>query len=119
MIGLAYRALGDPDGAALELDAARAEFERLGAEPDAARAHQVAEPSPQGRAGGLSTREVQVLALVATGRTNREIAADLVISDKTVARHVSNIFAKLGVSTRSAATAYAYEHDLAGPLYTQ
>ena len=60
-----------------------------------------------------------MLALVATGRTNREIAADLVISDRTVARHLSNIFAKLGVSSRAAATAYAYEHDLAAPLYTE
>ena len=63
-------------------------------------------------AGGLTAREVQVLALVATGRTNRVIADDLFISEKTVARHVSNIFTKLGLSSRSAATAYAYEHDL-------
>ena len=61
---------------------------------------------------GLSGREVQVLALVATGMTNREIATDLVISEKTVARHVSNIFTKIGVSSRAAATAYAYEHGL-------
>ena len=117
-LGLACRALGD--GAALELDAARAAFERLGATPDAARARGLAdEPSGQAvRSGGLTRREAQVLGLVATGRTNREIAADLVISDKTVARHLSNIFAKLDVSSRSAATAYAYEHDLVGPLYT-
>ncbi|MGH7465172.1 MAG: response regulator transcription factor, partial [Longimicrobiales bacterium] len=50
--------------------------------------------------------------LVATGRTNRAIAADLFISEKTVARHVSNIFAKLAVASRAAATAYAYEHGL-------
>ena len=62
--------------------------------------------------GGLSMREVEVLALVATGITNREIATQLVISDKTVARHISNIFAKIGVSSRAAATAYAYEHGL-------
>lgn len=119
-LGLACRALGDGDGAALELDAARAAFERLGATPDAARARGLAdEPSGQAvRSGGLTRREAQVLGLVATGRTNREIAADLVISDKTVARHLSNIFAKLDVSSRSAATAYAYEHDLVGPLYT-
>ena len=119
-LGLACRALGDDDGAALELDAARAAFERLGATPDAARARGLAdEPSGQAvRSGGLTRREAQVLGLVATGRTNREIAADLVISDKTVARHLSNIFAKLDVSSRSAATAYAYEHDLVGPLYT-
>ena len=123
---LACRALGDDDGAALELDAARAEFERLGAGPDVARARALSMEPPgrdeqrggTARPGGLTRREVEVLALVATGRTNRQIAADLVISDKTVARHVSNIFAKLGVSSRSAATAYAYEHDLVGPLYT-
>jgi DNA-binding NarL/FixJ family response regulator len=67
----------------------------------------VAEP-----AGGLTARELQVLRLVATGKTNRLIAADLVLSEKTVARHVSNIFSKLGLSSRAAATAYAYEHDL-------
>lgn len=62
--------------------------------------------------GGLTGREVEVLALVATGKTNREIAADLVISEKTVARHISNIFTKLGVTSRAAATAYAFQHDL-------
>ena len=62
--------------------------------------------------GGLTSRELQVLRLVAAGKTNRAIADDLVISEKTVARHVSNIFTKLGLSSRSAATAYAYEHDL-------
>ena len=62
--------------------------------------------------GGLSPRELEVLRLVATGRTNHAIAAELVLSERTVARHVSNIFAKLGLSSRSAATAYAYEHDL-------
>ena len=62
--------------------------------------------------GGLTAREVQVVRLVATGKTNRAIADELVISEKTVARHVSNVFTKLGVSSRSAVTAYAYEHDL-------
>jgi DNA-binding NarL/FixJ family response regulator len=62
--------------------------------------------------GGLSPREVEVLRLVATGATNREVADRLVISEKTVARHVSNIFAKLGVTSRSAATAYAFRHQL-------
>jgi DNA-binding NarL/FixJ family response regulator len=60
----------------------------------------------------LTAREVEVLALVATGKSNRAIAEELVISDKTVARHISNIFVKLDVSSRSAATAYAYEHGL-------
>ena len=67
---------------------------------------------PPRRRGGLTARELEVLRLVAAGKTNRAIAADLVLSEKTVARHVSNIFAKLGVSSRAAATAYAYEHDL-------
>ena len=66
-----------------------------------------------GRAGGgLTAREVEVLRLVATGRTNRAIAAELFLSEKTVARHLSNMFTKLGVSSRAAATAYAYQHDL-------
>ena len=65
------------------------------------------------RPGGLTAREAEVLALVATGKTNRAIAEELVISDKTVARHISNIFVKLDISSRSAATAYAYEHGLA------
>jgi DNA-binding NarL/FixJ family response regulator len=63
-------------------------------------------------AAGLTGREVEVLALVATGKTNRQIATDLVISEKTVARHISNMFTKLQLSSRAAATAYAYEHDL-------
>jgi DNA-binding NarL/FixJ family response regulator len=65
--------------------------------------------------GGLTAREIEVLRLVAAGKTNRAVAEDLVISEKTVARHLSNIFDKLGVSSRAAATAYAYEHDLIAP----
>ena len=65
-----------------------------------------------GRAGGLTPREAQVLRLVATGKTNRAIAAELVLSERTVDRHVSTIFTKLGVSSRAAATAWAYEHQL-------
>jgi DNA-binding NarL/FixJ family response regulator len=61
---------------------------------------------------GLTGREVEVVRLVAAGKTNKTIAAELFISEKTVARHVSNIYVKLGLSSRSAATAYAYEHDL-------
>ena len=109
----ACRALGDDDGAELELGAALAAFERLGAAPDAARARRaLAGPPVDAAAGALTARERQVLALVATGRTNRAVAAELHISDKTVARHLSNIFAKLGLSSRAAATAFAYEHDL-------
>jgi DNA-binding NarL/FixJ family response regulator len=62
--------------------------------------------------GGLSAREVEVMRLLAAGKSNRAIASELFISEKTVARHISNIFTKIGVSTRAAATAYAYEHGL-------
>jgi DNA-binding NarL/FixJ family response regulator len=111
-VALACRALGDDDSAALELDAARATFERLGARPDLARVAELA-PSPVGRPPGtLTRRECEVLRLVATGRTNREIAAELVISEHTVARHLQNIFGKLDLPSRAAATAYAYEHGL-------
>ena len=107
LVGDACRMLGDTESAALEHDAARAILERLGARPDLARLESRASGSR-----GLSAREVEVLRLVAAGRTNRQIAASLVISEHTVARHVQNIFAKLGVSSRAAATAFAFEHDL-------
>lgn len=98
----------------MEVDAARATFEQLGAARDlavldglaASEERQLAAP------GGLTPREIEVLREVATGATNREVADTLVISDRTVARHLSNIFTKLGVASRSAATAWAYEHDL-------
>ncbi len=103
----ACRALGDEETAALEVEAARSMFERLGAKPDLARLSARATD-----AHGLSRREVEVLRLVASGMSNREIASELVISQHTVARHVQNIFAKLRVSSRAAATAFAFEHDL-------
>jgi DNA-binding CsgD family transcriptional regulator/tetratricopeptide (TPR) repeat protein len=112
-IGLSYRALGDDETAEMELDAARAAFERLGAAPDLARVDELTGTAASETAAGLTRREVEVLRLVATGKTNRAIAGELFLSEKTVARHVSNIFTKLGVSSRSAATAYAYQHDLA------
>lgn len=112
LAGLACRALGDEDGGALELDAARAAFEQLGATPDVARIDALAQGTPSGRSHGLSPREQQVLRLVATGKTNKAIAAELFLSEKTVDRHVSNILTKLDVSSRAAATAYAYEHKL-------
>jgi DNA-binding NarL/FixJ family response regulator len=112
VVALACRALGDEDAARMELDAARQVFERLSAGPDLARVEALT-GATRSRAGhGLTAREVEVLRLVATGRTNRAIAAELFLSEKTVARHLSNIFTKLGVSSRSAATAYAYRHDL-------
>jgi DNA-binding NarL/FixJ family response regulator len=96
----------------LELDTARRLFERLDAVPWLARlADQSANASPQ-RVGSLSERETQVLRLLAAGKTNRAIAAELFISEKTVARHVSNIFDKLDVSSRSGATAWAFQHNL-------
>lgn len=115
LLGKACRELGDEEGARMELSAARAELEELGAAPDLARVEALLERPVRRRVHGLTPRELEVLALVATGRTNRAIAETLFISEKTVARHVANIFGKLGVSTRAAATAFAYEHGLARP----
>ncbi|MFI7014031.1 LuxR C-terminal-related transcriptional regulator [Streptomyces sp. NPDC050164] len=107
------RTAGDEEGARMELRAARQTFQRLGAVPDSRRAAALLASARRREAGGLTEREIQVLRLVAAGRTNRAIAAELVISEHTVARHLNNIFAKLGVSSRAAATAYAYRHGLA------
>ncbi|TDE02450.1 response regulator transcription factor [Jiangella asiatica] len=113
LIGLACRDLGDVDAARMELDTAEQTFRRLDAVPDLARLRRLMhDPASAGWSGRLTARELEVLRLVAAGRTNRAIAAELYLSEKTVARHVSNIFAKLDVSSRAAATAYAYEHDL-------
>ena len=112
LIGLAHRALGDTDTAELELDAACRVFRQLGAAPEVARAQALTRMAAPSAAGGLTAREVQVLRLVAAGKSNRAIAADLAVSEHTVARHVQNIFAKLDVSSRSAATAFAFEHGL-------
>ncbi|MGH2588701.1 MAG: LuxR C-terminal-related transcriptional regulator, partial [Dehalococcoidia bacterium] len=112
LLGLAYRALHDHDTAAMELDAARWVFRQLGALPDVLRVESLTRTTAPRAAGGLTAREVEVLRLVAAGKSNRAIAADLFLSERTVDRHVSNIFTKLGVSARAAATAYAYEHDL-------
>jgi DNA-binding CsgD family transcriptional regulator len=112
LLGLACRALGDADTAALELEAARGVFAQLGAAPDLTRVDSLTQRVPPVDAHGLTPRELQVLRLVAAGETNKAIAAELVLSERTVDRHVSNIFTKLGVSSRAAATAYAYEHRL-------
>jgi len=112
VVALACRALGDEDAARMELDTARQVFERLSAGPDLARVEALTGATRSRSGYGLTAREVEVLRLVATGRTNRAIAAELFLSEKTVARHLSNIFTKLGVSSRAAATAYAYRHDL-------
>jgi DNA-binding CsgD family transcriptional regulator len=112
LIGQACRALGDGDSADLELEAARDVFARLGARPDLAHLDSLTRETRSANAHGLTPRELQVLRLVTAGETNKGIAAKLVVSERTVDRHVSNIFMKLGVSSRAAATAYAYEHDL-------
>jgi len=110
-IGIACRALGDEETAVLELDAACSAYGDLGAARDSARVESLLEYDPGG-ASVLTRRELEVLSHLASGDTNKEIAADLVLSERTVDRHVSNLFAKLGVSNRAAATAYAYEHEL-------
>jgi|KBSSwiStaDraftv2_1062776.scaffolds.fasta_scaffold23400_7 DNA-binding CsgD family transcriptional regulator/tetratricopeptide (TPR) repeat protein len=110
LIAQACRALHDRDSADIELDAACQTFQHLGATVDLAR---LRTPGVEPRsAAGLTVRELQVLRLVATGRTNRAIADELGLSEKTVARHISNIFNKLDVSSRAAATAFAFEHRL-------
>ena len=96
----------------MEFEAAAEIFERLGAVPDAAHVSALFATKQAEAAGPLTGREVEVLRLVATGKTNRAIASDLSISEKTVARHISNIFIKLDLASRSAATAYAYSHKL-------
>jgi ATP/maltotriose-dependent transcriptional regulator MalT len=111
LVGLACRALGDEESAALELGAAREAFDRLDAAPDLARIDRLEGSSPSD-AHGLSRRELEVLRLVAAGKTNREIASTLVVSEHTVARHLQNIFAKLDVTSRTAATAFAFQHEL-------
>jgi DNA-binding CsgD family transcriptional regulator len=112
LMGLACRTLGDEDSATLELEAARNVFEQLGAAPDVERVDGLTRASPPADSHGLTSRELEVLRLIAAGKTNRDIATSLVVSEHTVARHVQNIFRKLRVSSRSAATAFAFEHDL-------
>jgi DNA-binding NarL/FixJ family response regulator len=107
LIGEACRSLGDEEASTLEHEAARSIFERLGAKPDLARMGERPHDSH-----GLSRRELEVLRLVAAGKSNRDIATALVISEHTVARHIHNIFAKLGVSSRAGATAFAFEHSI-------
>jgi ATP/maltotriose-dependent transcriptional regulator MalT len=111
LVGQACRVLGDEDGCAMELDAARIVFEQLGAAPDLAHVRTLAREAAT-PPHGLTAREWQVLRLVAAGKTNKAIAKTLFLSEKTVDRHVSNIFTKLDVSSRAAATAYAYEQRL-------
>jgi DNA-binding CsgD family transcriptional regulator len=112
LIGLACRALGDEDGAGLEIDAAKAVFRRLGAAPDLARVESLRKGALSDHVHGLTPRELQVLRLVAAGGSNKAIASKLSLSEKTIDRHVSNILTKLDVSSRTAATAFAYQRKL-------
>lgn len=110
LLGLACRAVGDEDAAQLELESARSTFVRLGARPDLQRAEELLRPAEV--PGLLSAREIEVLRLVAAGKTNHAIATELFVSERTVHRHVSNIFDKLGVRSRAAAASYAIQHHL-------
>jgi DNA-binding NarL/FixJ family response regulator len=112
LLGMACRILGDDDTATLEFEAARSVFTQLGAASDLVRVDKLTRRGAPLETDGLTPRELQVLRLVAAGETNRAIADELTLSGRTVDRHVSNIFAKLGVSSRAAATAYAYKHQL-------
>ena len=112
LAGRTCRALGDEDGFAFEVEAAREAFERLGAEPDVAAVDALLGRTAETAEHGLTARELDVLRLVAAGRSNKEIAAELVISEHTVARHLQNVFRKLDVQSRTAASAFAFEHGL-------
>jgi DNA-binding CsgD family transcriptional regulator len=111
-IAEACRALGDRDGCRLELEFAREAFLKLGAAPDVARVDAIAQAKSAAAPAGLTPRELEVLRLLASGRTNKAIAKQLFLSEKTIDRHVSNIFTKINVASRAAATAYAYQHQL-------
>jgi ATP/maltotriose-dependent transcriptional regulator MalT len=112
LIASVCKKLDDCDAANLELEMAQEVFLRLGAAPDLARLKEFSTEERGSEDSPLTDREVQILKLVATGRTNRGIATKLGISEKTVARHISNIFNKLDISSRAAATAFAYQHQL-------
>ena len=112
LLGLTCRSLGDGDTAAFELEAARGALAELGAAPALVWVDSLTGPAGPANDHGLSARELEVLRLVAVGNSNRQIASTLVISERTVARHLQNIYAKLRVSSRTAASAFAFEHDL-------
>jgi DNA-binding CsgD family transcriptional regulator len=113
VLAQAHLALGNADRAGMELQAARAVFTELGAEPELSRVEALLGRAT--RPAGLTERELPVLRMVAAGLSNRRIATTLVLSERTVHRHLSNIFIKLGVSSRAAATAYAYQNRLVSP----
>jgi DNA-binding CsgD family transcriptional regulator len=115
LIALACESLGDEDGARLELEAARETYVRLGAAADLARIGRTPGLDRAANSHELTQRELEVLRLLSAGDTNKQIAASLVLSVRTVDRHVSNIYTKLGVSSRAAATGYAHQHGLVRP----
>jgi DNA-binding CsgD family transcriptional regulator len=112
LIGLACRAVGDEDAAEVELESARSTFARLGARPDQQRVEELLHDPQAVGPSGLSAREIEVLRLIAAGMTNHAIAVELFVSERTVHRHVSNIFDKLGVHSRTAAASYAIQHRI-------
>lgn len=113
LMGRANRAIGDEEAAQLEFDAARTALSALSAVADLDRLERVAAGAGRHEASaGLTRRELEVLRLIASGRSNRQIATELFLSERTVARHVSNILGKLGLANRSSATAFAFEHGL-------
>ena len=111
LLGTAYSTAGDKEAAGASLRAAQAIFERLGADAECAQILSM-QTDASALPCGLTDREAEVLRLVASGSTNKQMAADLGLSEKTVARHLSNIFTKIGVSSRSAATAFAFENEI-------
>ena len=113
VIGRALSDLGDHESARRELETTRATFESLGAEPSVAALDALLVSAGGASPAGLTGRELEVLRLLAAGHSNRVIATDLFLAEKTVARHLSNIYTKLGVDSRTAAAAYAHAHGLA------
>jgi DNA-binding NarL/FixJ family response regulator len=109
LLGQAQREVGDEDAARVSFARARALFEQIGARLDT---HNLDTTPRTRRPAGLTEREVEVLCLIADGRANKEVAAQLHLSAKTVSRHLTKIFNKIGVTSRAAATAFAFEHDL-------
>jgi DNA-binding NarL/FixJ family response regulator len=112
LIAQACKQAGDEHTASLELETAKRAFEQLGAAHELNRFDVSSSSTPAETPGRLSPRELEILSLVARGKTNREIGSELVISERTVARHMSNIFSKLDVTSRTAASAFAFENNL-------
>lgn len=112
LLGIAYRDQGDQDSARMELTAAQWIFKELEARPDLEKVEALLHLENEPDRHGLTLRELQVLQLASEGKTNKAIAGELFISDRTVERHLSNIFTKLEVNSRTEATAFAYEHRI-------